>query len=100
MTRPNHRVVVWPWSRRVGGLFLRNWLAITLGRTIVSWRALRDDELEHELQHIRQWQRHGVTFPVRYLAASVGARRSGKRWYDDNRFEVEARDAVRKFLQS
>lgn len=99
MTRPRHRVVVWPWSRHVGRLFLRDWLAITLGGTIVAWRALRDEELEHELEHVRQWRRHGVTFPVRYFAASFSARRAGKRWYDDNRFEAEARDAVRRFLE-
>ncbi len=95
MTRPRHRVVVWPWSRRVGGLILRDWLAITLGGTVVAWRALRDEELEHELEHVRQWRRHGVTFPIRYLGASFSARRTGKRWYDDNRFEIEARAAAK-----
>jgi hypothetical protein len=94
MTRPRHRVVVWGWTRRLGGLALRDWLAITLGGTIVAWRALEDEELEHELEHVRQWRRHGVTFPVRYLAASIGARRAGKRWYADNRFEIEAREAA------
>jgi hypothetical protein len=94
MTRPRHRVVVWPWSRGVGGLFLRDWLAITIGATIVAWRPLSDDELEHELEHVRQWRRHGVTFPARYLRASASARRAGKRWYHDNHFEVEARTAA------
>lgn len=97
MSRPRHRVVVWPWSRRVGGLFLHDWLAITIGGTIVAWRALRDEELEHELEHVRQWDHHGVTFPFRYVGASFAARRSGKRWYDDNRFEVDARAAVTRF---
>jgi len=96
MSRPRHRVVVWPWSKRFGGVFLRDWLALTLGGTIVAWRELADEELEHELTHVRQWRRHGVTFPIRYFAASIGARRAGKRWYADNRFEVEAREAVAK----
>jgi hypothetical protein len=99
MTRPRHRVAVWPWTRRVGGLFLRDWLAITIGGTIVAWRALSDDELAHELEHVRQWRRHGVTFPIRYLGASAAARRSGKRWYHDNRFEVEARASARRALR-
>jgi len=92
MTR--HRVVVWPWLRRVGPLFMRDWLAITIGSTIFAWRALNDVELEHELEHVRQWGRMGLRFPVAYLAASVRARRAGKRWYHDNRFEADARTAA------
>jgi hypothetical protein len=85
---------VWPWIQRVGSLFLTDWLAITLGGEILAWRALTADELAHELQHVRQWSRFGVTFPVRYLFAGWAARRAGKHWYRDNRFEVEARKAV------
>lgn len=93
MTR--HRVVVWPWLRRLGRLVLPDWLAITLGRTVFAWRTLNDEELEHELEHVRQWDRMGWwRFPLAYLAASVRARRSGGRWYRDNHFEVEARAAA------
>lgn len=92
MTR--HRVVVWPRLRRVGGRMLHDWLAITIGRTIFTWRELAEEELEHELEHVRQWDRHGIAFPFRYLGASMTARRSGKRWYHDNRFEEEARTAA------
>lgn len=91
MTR--YRVVTWPWLRRVGRLVLRDWLAITLGRTVFAWRSLTDDELEHELAHVRQWSRMGWRFPLAYLAASLRARRSGGRWYHDNPFEAEARAA-------
>jgi hypothetical protein len=96
VSHPSHRVVVVPWLRRPGGLILRDWLAITVGRTIFAWRPLRADELDHELEHVRQWGRHGVTFPFRYAGASFAARRAGKRWYHDNRFEEEARAAVTK----
>jgi hypothetical protein len=89
-----HRVVIWPWLRRVGRLLLRDWLAISIGSTIFAWRALNDDELEHELEHVRQWGRMGVRFPIAYLAESVRALHAGKRWYHDNRFEVDARTAV------
>jgi hypothetical protein len=91
---PPHRVHVWPWLRRPGSIFLRDWLAITLGGEILAWRALSATELAHELQHVRQWRRFGVTFPVRYLLAAWSARRAGRHWYRDNRFEVEARKAV------
>ena len=94
MTR--HRVVTWPWLRGVGGLVLRDWLAITIGRTVFAWRALTDDELEHELEHVRQWGRLGVRYPLAYLAESLRARRAGGRWYHDNRFEAEARAAARR----
>jgi hypothetical protein len=93
---PQHRVVTWPWMRGVGRLVLRDWLAITIGRTIFAWRSLTDEELEHELEHVRQWARYGPPFPVVYLAASMRARRSGGRWYRDNRFEAEAREAARR----
>jgi hypothetical protein len=89
-----HRVVTWPWLRRLGGLVLPDWLAITLGETVFAWRELTDDELEHELEHVRQWARIGWRYPIAYLAASLTARRAGGRWYRDNRFEVEARAAA------
>ena len=91
-----HRVHVWPWLRLVGRLALADWLAITIGRHVFAWRPMTDAELAHELEHVRQWKRHGWLFPVAYLAASLRARRSGKRWYRDNRFEVEARDAAKR----
>ena len=89
-----HRIVTVPWLRRIGGLVLPDWLAITIGRTVFAWRALNEDELEHELAHVRQWARIGWAFPIAYLAASLRARRGGGRWYRDNRFEVEAREAA------
>jgi hypothetical protein len=92
MTR--HRLHVVPWLRRPGSLVLNDWLAITLGNRIFAWRPLTDAELEHELEHVRQWKRHGIAFPVAYLADSMRARRAGKRWYHDNRFETEARGAA------
>ena len=74
MTR--HRIVTWPWLRRLGRLVLPDWLAITIGRTVFAWRALTDDELEHELEHVRQWGRMGWRYPIAYLAASLQARRA------------------------
>jgi hypothetical protein len=92
-----HRLHVLPWLRPIGTLFLRNWLAITIGRHVFAWRPLTDEELEHELEHVRQWERHGLAFPLVYLADSLRARRAGKRWYVDNRFEEDARTAAGRF---
>jgi hypothetical protein len=86
-------VVVIPALRRVGRFLLRDWLAITLGSTIVAWRRLNENELAHELEHVRQWRRHGPIFPFVYLLAGLRARRSRRGWYTGNRFEVEARKA-------
>ena len=88
-----HRVVVWPWLRRIGGRVLPDWLAITLGNALFAWRPLSEAELAHELEHVHQWRSGGLRFPLAYLAESVRAVRSGKRWYHDNRFEADARAA-------
>ncbi len=90
----SHRLHVVPWLRRIGSLVLSDWLAITIGTRIFAWRPLTDAELAHELAHVRQWSRLGLAFPVAYLAHSLRARRAGKRWYHDNPFEKEARDAA------
>ncbi len=86
---------MWPWLRRPGGLILRNWLAITLGEHIFAWRPMSQAELAHELEHVRQWRRHGLRFPLLYAAESLQARRRGRRWYADNRYEEAARLAAR-----
>ena len=59
---------------------------------------MTDAELEHELEHVRQWERHGWIFPLAYLAAALRARRAGKSWYHENRFEREARDAAKRVV--
>ena len=93
MTAVKHRVHIVPWLRRPGRVLLPDWLAITIGRHIFAWRALEPAELRHELQHVRQWSKHGAAFPLRYLAASVSSLRSGGGWYNGNRFEQDARRA-------
>lgn len=94
MTLVKHRVHVVPWLRRPGSLLLKEWLAITIGRDIFCWRDLNPAELEHELEHVRQWRAHGATFPLVYLGASLRSAVSGGGWYRGNRFEVAARRAA------
>lgn len=90
-----HRVHVVPRLRRIGrAMLIRDWLAITIGRDIWTWRALSDAELAHELEHVRQWQRYGPLFIPRYARASWRAARAGGHWYRDNAFEVAARAAA------
>lgn len=89
-----YRVHVVPVTRRIGLLFLPDWLAITIGRDIWSWRPMTGPELEHELCHVRQWRRYGLLFVPRYLRASWRAWRTGGDPYRDNAFEVAARRAA------
>lgn len=65
--------------------------AVTLGRTIVVHpdAALSGRLIRHELEHVRQWRRHPLTFPVRYALCHL---RYG---YHDNPYERAARDAER-----
>lgn len=94
MSAPLPRVHVVPWLRLIGPLVLRDWLAITIGRRIFARRELNELEMAHELAHVQQWARYGVAFPLVYLADALRVRRTGKRWYHDNRFEREAREAA------
>ena len=92
---PAHRLHVLPGIRRIGRrLLLPDWLAITIGRDIWTWRPLSEVELAHELEHVRQWDRYGPLFVARYARASWRATRAGWHWYRDNAFEVAARAAA------
>ena len=90
------RLYVRPALRRIGDrLLVRGWLAITIGRSIVTWRVLDSVELAHEFEHVRQWQRHGAAgYVARYALASLRAVLAGGDWYRDNAFEREAREAA------
>jgi hypothetical protein len=90
-----YRVHVVPWLRPLGGrVLITDWLAITIGRHIWCWRPLNDVELAHELAHVRQWQRYGALFVLRYAMASLVALAARSHWYRDNAFEAAARSAA------
>ncbi|MBW3554220.1 MAG: DUF4157 domain-containing protein [Gemmatimonadetes bacterium] len=63
--------------------------AVTLGRTILvrPGTSLTARLMHHELAHVAQWERHPVTFPIRYIRAHI------RHGYRDNPFEREARAA-------
>jgi hypothetical protein len=85
--------------RRLGGLLLPGWVAITIGDHIVSWRPLTGPESAHELEHVRQWRAFGPRFAARYIRASVRAWRAGGDPYRDNAFEMAARRAAARSAQ-
>ena len=65
--------------------------AVTLGRTIIvhPQQQLTPRLLKHELEHVEQWRREPVTFPLRYVWQHV------RHGYRDNPYEVAARAAER-----
>jgi hypothetical protein len=66
--------------------------AITLGHVILGRNhGTLNRYRSHEHVHVRQYERWGLLFPVLYVLASFKALLTGKRFYWDNVFEVEAR---------
>ena len=65
--------------------------AMTLGHVILGRnRRCLDRCRAHELAHVRQVERWGPFFLPAYLAASLWAHLSGRHYYRDNWFEVDA----------
>lgn len=71
----------------------QNTLAFTLGHTILgATGASLDEARNHELVHVRQFERWGPFMGPAYLLASLFCRLAGRRAYRDNPFEREAYD--------
>jgi hypothetical protein len=70
-------------------------LAFTLGHSILGQTAASlDIAREHELVHVRQYERWGPFMGPAYLLCSLVLWLRGKRPYRDNPFEREAYDAT------
>jgi hypothetical protein len=68
-------------------------LALTLGHTVLGQTdAALDISRDHELVHVRQYERWGPMFGPAYLAATLVLWLTGRRPYRDNPFEREAYD--------
>ncbi|WP_278469096.1 hypothetical protein [Gimesia maris] len=69
-------------------------LALTLGHTILGQTdASLEISREHELVHVRQYERWGPLMLPAYFLSSIYMWLSGRRFYRDNPFEREAYDA-------
>jgi hypothetical protein len=82
------------WITALGGRLARLGgpaAAVTLGRTIVvrPGTALSERLLRHELEHVRQWARRPLLFPVLYTLRQL------RHGYHANPYEIEARAAER-----
>lgn len=89
----NYRVLIRPGWKPVMDKVIEDWVAIAIGHTIIAARPLQPSELAHELVHVAQWDRYGLTFPFRYAWSSIRASFAGKHWYWNNEFEEEAYSA-------
>jgi hypothetical protein len=68
-------------------------IAMTLGHSILGRSlAALDDTREHELVHVRQYERWGLLFIPAYLGCSLALWLAHKDPYYDNPFEREAFD--------
>jgi hypothetical protein len=80
------------WIPRIGGLLAGSRLpaaAVTLGRTIIVHpdAPLTPRLLRHELEHVRQWRRRPLGFPLHYAWLYL------RHGYRANPYEVAARAA-------
>jgi hypothetical protein len=86
-------------GRGAGGLLrchpVRGVIAMALGHVVIA----RDSEClgqtsAHEREHVRQFERWGLLFPVVYSAESIYRWLRGEHPYRDNRFERAANAAA------
>jgi hypothetical protein len=75
------------WPRRLGW----HYRAITLGHVILCVDEADEGLLDHELVHVRQYEKWGPFFIPAYLIGSAQAKLGGRRAYADNPFEIAAR---------
>lgn len=75
------------WPRRLGWKYR----AITLGHVVLSVDELDPSTWDHEMVHVRQYERWGIFLWPAYALASIRARLDGGHAYWDNAFERQAR---------
>jgi hypothetical protein len=71
--------------------------AITLGHVVVGISPYYlNCTRVHEREHVRQFERWGVLFPLVYFSAGLWVLAKGRRFYLDNPYEIAARRAEGK----
>src|SRR5918996_4622896 len=81
------------WPRRLGWRYR----AITFGHVVLSVDELDERTFEHEMAHVRQYERWGPAYGPAYGFSSLMALVKGRHYYRDNGFETAAR-AVEPFF--
>jgi hypothetical protein len=75
------------WPGRLGWRYR----AITFGHVVLCVDRIDEPTLAHELVHASQYERWGILLWPAYLVAALWAVASGRHFYRDNYFEVQAR---------
>ena len=83
------------WIAKLAARKLRsNNVAIVIGKTIHLYNVSKEDFLKddkwvkHEMCHVKQFKKYGFyTFVIKYLFENI------KHGYDNNKYEVEARNS-------
>ena len=83
------------WPRRLGWRYR----AITFGHVVLSVDELDERTFEHEMAHVRQYEKWGLAYGPAYGFSSLKALVRGRHFYRDNGFERAAR-AVEPFFSS
>ena len=75
---------------------VRGVITIALGHVVISRDAACLAQTgAHEREHVRQFERWGLLFPLIYVAESIYRQLRGEDAYRDNRFERAAEAAAR-----
>ncbi len=72
----------------------RGFNAITIGNVVILCASPTPTLLQHELEHVRQWEQWGLLFVAAYPLASLWSRLRGAGWHRGNCFERAARAAA------
>ena len=86
--------ITWRDSKELCGRLANSlpYRAITFGHVVIAVTAEELQRMrEHELAHVRQYERGGAAFLVAYPLSGVWQWLRGRRAYRDNYFEVQAR---------
>ena len=95
MNYPNYLIKENSFLARIAAKKLRkDNVALVLGKTIHLWKTTSTEFLQnekwvkHEICHVKQYQQYGIAgFIIRYLWESI------KKGYQQNKYEIEAREA-------
>ena len=64
--------------------YMRGARAVTIGSVVILGENIKTHDLDHELIHIKQYQRLPIIFPLLYYIELI------RKGYKENKYEIEA----------